>query len=364
MQKMSAPPVPTPQPATEQTVLDQLVRRAFGDFAAAMTLPLVRLGDRLGLYRALRDHGPATPVQLAAHCGIPEPVAAEWLANQAAAGYVDVDPDGAVFTLSPEQTAVFADEDSGACLLAAFQLAAAYTRSEPALSEALRTSRPYAWGDHDVDLFDAVERFYRPAYTASLVPEWIPALDGMHDRLQEGAVVADVGCGHGLSTVLMAKAYPHSQFVGIDDHAASIEHARAHADAEGVTDRVRFDMRPAIDLEGSFDLIVLLDALHDMGDAERVAARLRRCLTPVGACMVVEPFAGDQLTDNLTTLGRAYYAASTLACVPSALSQSTKPPLGAQAGPARLTAILRAGGFSTTRIAATTPFNLVLEARP
>ncbi|MGH9137135.1 MAG: methyltransferase domain-containing protein [Acidimicrobiales bacterium] len=348
----------------DRTTLDQLVDRAFGDFAAAMTLPLVRLGDRLGMYRALRDHGRTTAAELAVRCGLPEPIAREWLANQAAAGYVTVDGDDATFWLTPEQAAVFADEDSGACMLAAFQLAAAYTRSEPTLAEAIRGGEPCAWGDHDPELFDAVERFYRPAYTAALVPEWIPALEGVEPRLRDGCSVADVGCGHGLSTVLMAKAFPASRFVGIDDHPASIDRARRLAADEGVDDGASFEVRPAAELDGAVDLICVLDAFHDMGEPDRVAARLRDHLTPSGVCMIVEPFAGDRLADNLSPLGRAYYAASTLACTPSALSQSDAPPLGAQAGPARLIATLEAGGFRTVRVAATTPFNLVLEARP
>jgi SAM-dependent methyltransferase len=348
----------------DPSALDQLVDRAFGDFAAAMTLPLVRLGDRLGLYRALRAGGPATPAELAARGALPEPLAREWLANQAAAGYVTVEPDGETFSLTPEQAAVFADEDSGTCLLAAFQLAAAYTRGEPTLAGALREGATCSWGDHDPELFDAVERFYRPAYRASLVPEWLPALDGVEAALRRGIRVADVGCGHGLSTVLMAAAFPESRFVGIDDHAASIDRARQLGIDEGVEERTRFEVRRAVDLDGTFELVTVLDAFHDMGEPERVARRLRDRLTPDGTCMIVEPFAGDSLADNLTPLGRAYYAASTLACTPSALSQSDCRPLGAQAGPARLIGTLRAGGFDRVRVAATTPFNLVLEARP
>ena len=348
----------------DQARLDGLVEQVFGDFAAAMTLPLVRLGDRLGLYRAVAELGPVTAGELAERCDVPEPIVHEWLANQAAAGYVEIGPKAERFWMTDEQAAVFVIEDSGACMLAAFQLAAAYTRSEPSLAEALRSADPYSWGDHDHELFDAVERFYRPAYAAALVPEWIPALPGVEECLHAGAAVVDVGCGHGLSTVLMAEAFPNARFVGIDNHEASVERARKLAAERGVADRVRFEVADARDLDGEFDLIVMLDAFHDMGRPEEVAERLHRCLLPTGVCLVVEPFAGDHLTDNLTPLGRVYYAASTLACTPSALSQGHARPLGAQAGPAALFATLSTGGFSSIRVAATTPFNLVLEARP
>ena len=348
----------------DQQLLDSLVSRVFTDFAAAMTLPMVRLGDELGLYRALRDRGPTSPEELAERCRIPTAVAHEWLANQAASGYVEVDDSGERFTLSPEQAAVFVDEDSGVCLLAAFQLAAAYDRSQPDLADSLRAGVGFSWGHHDPGLFAAVERFYRPAYTTALVPEWLAALDGVEAALRAGGTVADVGCGHGLSTVVMAKAFGSSRFLGIDDHQASIEQARKLAVEEGVAHHTRFEVSSALELEGDFDLVTVLDAFHDMGDPEAVATRIRGCLKPSGVALVVEPFAGDRVTDNLTTLGRVYYAASAMACVPSALSQSDSRPLGAQAGPARLLATLTAGGFGDVRVAATTPFNLVLEARP
>ncbi len=357
------PPMLSGMTTTVDTqALDQLVGSVFGDFAAAMTLPLVRFGDRFGMYVALRDSGPSTPAELAARCALPAPIVHQWLANQAASGYITVDAEGTTFSLTPEQTAVFADEGSGVCMLAGFQLAAAYTRSEPTLAASLRNGHAYPWGDHDPELFEAVERFYRPAYEGPLVTEWITALDGVGDTLRAGAQVADVGCGHGLSTVVMAQAFPASRFLGIDDHAASIERARRLATERGVTDRVRFEVRSALDLDGSYDLIAVLDAFHDMGHPERVAAYLAGCLAETGACLVVEPFAADRLTANLTPLGRAYYAASTLGCTPSALSQSDDRPLGAQAGPTRLKAALEAG-FGRVRVATTTPFNLVLEAR-
>jgi SAM-dependent methyltransferase len=350
--------------STDTSALDDLAEKVFGDFAAAMTLPLVRLGDRLGLYRDLHEHGPTTAREVADRHALPEPVVHEWLANQAAAGYVEVDGSGTKFLLTPEQVAVFVDESSGVCLQAAFQLAAAYTRSEPEVARRLKAGHPVRWGDHDHELFDGVERFYRPAYAGSLASEWLPALGAVFSRLQEGGRVADVGCGHGISTVLMAKALPASRFVGIDDHPASIERARQLADEEGVADRIEFRVQPATALDGEFDVLTLLDAFHDMGEPEKVAAHLCGALAPGGACLVVEPLAADNLVDNLTPLGRVYYAASTLACTPSALSQSPDRPLGAQAGPSRIIAALRAGGFETARVARVTPFNLVIEAGP
>ncbi len=348
----------------DQAALDRLVDRVFADFATAMTLPLVRLGDRLGLYRALRDQGPCAPAELAARCGVPEPIVGDWLANQAAAGYVSVEPDGERFALTVEQAAVFADEDSGVCLLGGFQLAASHTRREPGLSEAIRASQPPAGGLDDEELFEGAERLCSQAYTTSLVAEWIPALDGVGDRLRRGAAAADVGCGRGLSTVLMAQAFPASTFLGIDQHAPSIERARRRAAKAGIADRIRFDVRTALELNGSFDFVAVVNALHRMGQPERVATRLRRCLEPTGVSLIVEPFAGDRLTDNLNPLGRAWYAASTLAGTRSGPGRSTTRPLGAQAGPARLIATLEAGGFRRVRLAATTPFHLVLEARP
>ena len=351
--------------SVDPTRLARLSDQVFADFAAAMTLPLVRLGDRWGLYRRLAAHGPVTSEELASRCGLPEQIVHEWLAGQAAAGYVTCsDSDRGEFTMSPEQVALFVDEDSGANMLAAFQLAAAYTRSEPGVAAAIASRGSCSWGEHDDELFEAVERFYRPAYSASLVQEWIPSLEHIEDILRTGARVADVGCGHGLSTVLMAAAFPESTFLGIDDHASSIERARELAGRHGVADRVTFEVGSAIDLQGTFDLVVLLDSFHDMGDPVDVATQLRQRLSQSGAAMVVEPFAADRLADNLTPLGRAYYAASTLACTPSALSQSASRPLGAQAGPARLVAALETGGFKHVRVCATTAFNLVLDARP
>lgn len=348
----------------DTTKRDALVDRVFGDFATSMTLPLVRLGDRLGLYRKLAELGGSSAFELAEACGLPEPVVHEWLANQAAAGYIDVELATERFSITPEQAAVFVDEASGVNMLAAFQLAAAYTRSEPALADALRSWLPYRWGDHDKEVFDSVARFYRPAYEAALVSEWIAAIDGVEEHLRSGATVADVGCGFGISTVIMAEAFPASRFVGIDDHAGSIDRARKLAADRGVADRATFNVRAATHLAGTYDFIVVLDAFHDMGEPESVAERLRDRLAGDGVCMLVEPFAADTLEGNMTPLGRVYYAASTLACTPSALSQANARPLGAQAGPSRLVEILTTGGFRTVRVAATTPFNIVLEARP
>jgi SAM-dependent methyltransferase len=347
-----------------ETKLNQLLTRVLHDWAAAMSAPLVVMGDRLGLYRALAGAGPVLPEELAERVAVPAPYIREWLANQAAGGYVEHDADTGRYWLSDEQALVLADDTSTACMLGAFQIAAAYTRDEPRVSEAIRNGRGFGWHEHDPEVFAGVERFYRPSYQANIASSWIPALEGVEAKLRTGAQVADVGCGHGLSTIFMAEAYPNSTFGGFDYHEASIERARELAAESGVSSRVRFAVASATTFPGSYDLVALFDCFHDLGDPVVAAAHIRAALEPDGTCMVVEPAAGDRVADNLTPLGRGYYAASTLACVPSSLAQETGLALGAQAGEARLTRVLRDGGFTRIRQAAATPFNIVLEARP
>jgi 2-polyprenyl-3-methyl-5-hydroxy-6-metoxy-1,4-benzoquinol methylase len=286
----------------------------------------------------------------------------EWLAAQAAAGYVDYDDAAGTFCLNPEQAAVFADDDSPASMAGAFEVLASLWLDEPKVAEAFRHGRGLGWHEHSQCLFRGTERFFRPGYNANLVPAWLPALDGVVAKLERGAKVADVGCGHGASTLIMAKAFPKSQFVGIDFHDASIAKAREHAKGLG---NVRFETARAQDYAGvGFDLITMFDALHDMGDPVGAAMHARETLKHDGTLMLIEPRAGDSLADNLNPVGRIFYAFSTSVCVPASLNQDVGAALGAQAGEKRLTEVVRKGGFSRVRRSAETPFNMVIEARP
>jgi len=356
--------------AVQNRTIDEAALHAFlaqgvTELGATVNAALIVLGDRLGLYRALAQEGPLTSGELAARTDTAERYVREWLAAQAAGGYVRYDPASGRYSLTPEQELALADESSPAFLPGAFQLALGAVRDVEPVQEAFATGTGYGWGEHDHDVFEGCERFFRPSYRAHLVSEWIPALDGVERRLRAGARGADVGCGHGASTILMARAYPRSSFDGYDSHPASIEVARQRAEEAGVADRVRFWVAPAEELpaRGVYDFVACFDALHDMGDPIGAAARVRAALARHGTWMVVEPFAGDAVEDNLTPVGRAYYAFSTLLCTPGALAQPGGLALGAQAGEGRLRDVLAAGGFTRVRRAAETPFNLVLEAR-
>lgn len=338
--------------------------RAFEDFVAAMSLPMVVLGDRLGLYKAMAGAGPMTPAQLAARTGTAERYVTEWLAQQAAGGYVAYDQATASFSLPQEHASVLADETSPAFMGGAFQLAHGYAHTARHVQDAFRTGAGVAYDHQHPDVYMGVERFYLPAYTANLTTTWIPALAGMQAKLAAGARIADVGCGHGVSTLLLARAYPRCEVAGFDYHAGSIGRARERARDAGVAERVRFEVASATAFPGRYDLVLLLDCLHDMGDPEAACRHIRAALEPDGALLLVEPLAGDRLADNLTPLGRAYYAASTLNCVPTSLSQPKGLALGAQAGEARLREVVTRAGFSRFRRAVEAPFNLVLEARP
>lgn len=348
----------------DQEKLEKLLEGVITDVAAAFSAPLVAIGNRLGLYRQLAEAGPMTPGELASAVGVAEPIVREWLANQAVGGYVVHDPATGRFTMTEEQVAVFADPASPTSLTAAFDLVCAFAREEPRLSEAFSAGGGFGWHEHIEDVFSGVERFFRPAYESELVESWIPALDGIQDRLEAGIRVADVGCGHGVSTRLMARNYPASTVIGFDFHKESIERARRQAAEEGLSDRVEFQEATSTTFGGTYDLITVFDAFHDMGNPRGVAEHLRSALAPDGTCMLVEPLAGNDLQDNMTPVGRAYYAGSALACVPCALEQGEQNPLGAQAGAKRLSEVLGEGGLSDVRVAAETPFNLVLEARP
>ncbi|MGH3261418.1 MAG: class I SAM-dependent methyltransferase [Trebonia sp.] len=349
----------------DQDKLHEFVMKMLGDLGGAMTVPLVRIGDRLGLYRALHANGPMTSGELAAKADIAERYAREWLSQQAASGYLTYDAASGRFTLPPEQAMVFAEPDSPVYLQGGFDLAATLLENEETVGPAFRTGKGVGWGEQSGCLFCAAGRFFRPSYHNHLVASWLPALEGVTAKLEHGAKVADVGCGHGFSTVIMAKAFPKSSFVGYDFHPASVEQARAHAKEHGVTGNTRFEVGTAAAFPGEgLDLVTFFDCLHDMGDPIGAARHVRQALKPDGSWMIVEPAAGDRLADNLNPVGRLYFAASTMVCVPTSLDQPVGAALGAQAGFEKLSSVIRDGGFATVRKATATPFNMVLEARP
>jgi SAM-dependent methyltransferase len=349
----------------DQAKLDEFMGRFVGDLGAAMSAALVVIGDRLGLYRAMADGEPVTAGELAGRTGTDSRYVLEWLSNQAAGGYVTYDPKRRVFSLTPEQSLALAQEGSPAFVPGAFQVATALTKDEEKISRAFVGGQGLGWHEHHHDLFSGTERFFRPGYAANLVSSWIPALEGVQARLEAGALVADVGCGHGASTILMAQAYPHSEFVGFDYHPESIEHARRTASEADLDGRVSFEVAPAKGYPGDgYDFVTMFDCLHDMGDPVGAAAHVLGTLTPDGTWMIVEPYAGDRLEDNINPVGRVFYGASTLVCTPASRDQEVGLALGAQAGEARLREVITDGGFRRFRRATETPFNLVLEARP
>ena len=350
----------------DRDTLDTLVGKMLGDLGGAYAVPTARIGFRLGLFDALHAHGAADARELAARTGLAERYVREWALAQAANGYVAYDPASDRFSLTPEQAMIFVVKDSPVYLEGAFDLAAAMIEGQPKVEAAFRSGGGVAWGDSAGCLFCAVGAFFRPGYVNGIVQAWLPALDGVLPRLEAGAKVADVGCGVGFSTLLMAQAYPNSSFVGFDFHAPSIEQADAHAQAHGLGDRVRFETAPAKEIaERDFDLITMFDCLHDMGDPRGCAAHMRDMLRPDGAWMIVEPIAADSPGDNVASpVGRLYYNASTMICVPTSLAQEVGEALGAQAGEARLAQVLTEAGFTRVRRATEGPFNMVLEARP
>ncbi len=345
--------------------LEQFVFRAVDEVGATLNTALVVMGDRLGLYRALAGAGPLTPTELADRTGTAERYVREWLNAQAAGGYVEYDPESARYTLPPEQALALTDPDSPAYLPGFFQIALGSVVDSPRITEAARSGEGVGWHEHNHDVFDGCERFFRPGYHANLITSWLPSLDGVIEKLQRGGTVADVGCGHGSSTILMAKAFPNSRFVGSDYHADSIETARERAREAGVADRVTFEVAHAAQYAGKgYDLVTMFDCLHDMGDPAGAARHVRNSLADDGTWMIVEPNAGDRVEDNLNPVGRAYYGFSTLLCTPASLSQEVGLALGAQAGEARIRDVVTSGGLTRFRRAAETPFNLVFEARP
>ena len=351
--------------ALDEQKLMQFVFRAVDEVGATLNAALVVMGDKLGLYRALAESGPLTPAELAERTGTAERYVREWLNAQAAGGYVEYEPDGGRYRLEPEQAVALTDESSPAYLPGFFQIAVGSVLDSPRIADAARSGDGFGWHEHVHDVHEGCERFFRPGYNAHLIDAWLPALDGVVAKLERGAKVADLGCGHGASTILMAQAFPRSSFVGSDYHAGSIATARERAQAAGLGDRVRFEEAPAAAHPGSgYDLVTMFDCLHDMGDPVGAARRVRELLAPDGTWMIVEPAAGDRVEDNLNPVGRAYYGFSTLLCTPASLSQDVGLALGAQAGEARIREVVEQGGFSRFRRVAETPFNLVFEARP
>jgi SAM-dependent methyltransferase len=350
--------------AVNEEKLNQLLGRFVADFGATFHAGLVVIGESLGLYKALAGEA-LTPAELAERTGTDERYVREWLNSQAAGEYVQYDPSAGRYSLSEEQAFALADEKSPAYLPGAFLLAVSALRAVPQIAERFRTGEGFGWHEHDHGLFRGTELFFRPGYAANLTSSWIPSLDGVEAKLKAGAKVADVGCGLGASTILMAQTYPSSTFVGYDYHGGSIEMARQRAQEAGVSDRVKFEVASAKDYPGTgYDFVAFFDCLHDMGDPQGAAAHVRETLAPDGTWMVVEPFAGDRVEDNLNPVGRIYYSASTLLCTPASKSQEVGLALGAQAGEARLREVVTGGGFGRFRRAAETPFNIVYEAKP
>lgn len=344
--------------------LHEFVGKMLGDIGGAMSVPTARIGFRLGLFDHLAK-GPMTAGDLAKAAGnLHERYVREWCLAQAANGYVDYNPADETFVVSPEQAMIFTVEDSPVFLRGAFELAAAMIEAEAKVEECFRHGTGVRWGDHAGCLFCATGMFFRPGYVNNIAQNWIPSLEGVAEKLEKGAKVADVGCGVGFSTILMAQAWPNSEFVGFDFHEPSIDEARRHAADHGLGDRVRFEAAPAKSInETGFDLVTMYDCLHDMGDPVGCARHMRHILAPGGSWMLVEPMAGDSPADNMNPVGRLYYNASTMICVPTSLDQEVGAALGAQAGEARLAEAVRAGGFETVRRATEGPFNMVLEAR-
>ena len=349
----------------DESKLQDLLGRAIVDVGAVSIAPLVLIGDRLGLYRALAEAGPLTPAQLASRTETHERYVREWLNAQAASGYVHYEPGTGRYELTPEQALAFADDSSPAFIVGGYETALAAGRILPKLTDAFRSGTGIGWHEHDHGLFHGVERFFRPGYNAHIVQDWIPACAGVAQKLEAGAEVADVGCGHGTSTILMAQAFPASRFTGFDYHAASIAEANDRARHAGVSARCHFEVASAKSFPArSYDFITVFDALHDMGDPIGASRHVLEALAPDGCWMIVEPFAGDRVEENLNPVGRAYYAGSTLICTPCSIAQEVGLALGAQAGEARMRSVVTSAGFTRFRRATQTPFNLVYEARP
>ena len=350
----------------DEAKLQAFMGRVVGDFGATLSTALAVIGDRLGLYRTMADAGPLSAAELATRTGTAERYVREWLVNQAAGGYVEYDAETGRFSLPPEQAAALANEAGPYFMGGGFQLVSAMVKAEPRIREAFRTGAGMRWDEHDAGLFEGTERFFRPGYLGNLVTAWIPALDGVGEKLQRGAAVADIGCGHGASTIIMARAFPMSRFHGFDSHAPSIERARQAATAAGVADRVSFAVADAAGYPAplsGYDLLAYFDCLHDMGDPIGACGHARQSLATDGTVLIVEPMAGERVEDNFNPVGRVFSGASTLCCTPNALAQGGAA-LGTIATDEQLRAVVTAAGFTRFRRAAQTPVNRIFEARP
>lgn len=349
-------------PALNSSKLEAFMDKAVMDMGAAIHATLVVLGDKLGLYKAMAGAGPLTSAELATRTKTSERYVREWLNANAASGFVVYDPAAKTYELPPEQAFALTTLD----LAGAYHIISAVFKDEPKITQAFRTGEGVGWHEHDANLFFGTERFFRPNYEQHLLTSWIPALDGVEEKLVRGAMVADVGCGHGASTILMARAYPKSRFYGFDYHSGSIEYARHVAGRDGLLDQITFEVASSksYPVNGGYDLVTFFDCLHDMGDPIGAAKHVLSSLQPDGAWMIVEPFANDAPEENYNPVGRIYYSASTMICTPASLAQEVGAGLGAQAGEERIRSVVTAAGFSRFRRAAQTPFNLVFEARP
>lgn len=352
-----------PSRPIDENKLNEFIGKVVGDFGAALSSALVYLGQKLGLYKSMSQTGPVTPAELAERTNTNERYVREWLINQAAGGYVQYDPETKRYSMTPEQSVALTDEQSPFYVGGGFFVVKAMTQSVERIEGYFRNGGGMLWGDHHPDLFIGTERFFRPGYVAHLVGSWIPALSGIEDKLKAGAKVADIGCGHGASTIIMAKAYPNSSFTGFDNHEASINHARETAEAAGVADRVKFEVANAQTIpDGKYDLVCFFDCLHDMGDPVGASKRAREILADDGAALIVEPMAGNTVEENFNPIGRTFAAASTLCCTSNSLALNG-PALGAVATEEALRATVLAGGFTEFRRATETPFNRIFEAR-
>jgi SAM-dependent methyltransferase len=344
--------------------LNELVGKLVGDLGAAIAGASILLGDRLGLYKAMANGTRLTSSELAEKTGLHERYVREWLSGQAASGYIEYHPEKDAFSLSPEQAMAFAEEGSPAFFAGAFDVVQATYLDEPKVAEAFRTGKGVGWHEHSKCLFSGTERFFRPGYNANLVSNWIPALEDVEEKLKTGAKVADVGCGHGASTIVMAQAYPKSKFFGFDYHMPSIERAKSLAKEAGVAERITFAQANAKDFPpNGYDLVAFFDCLHDMGDPVGAGRHVKETLAKDGTWMIVEPFANDHLKDNLNPVGRVFYGASTFICTPASLSQEVALGLGAQAGERRLRQVVTEAGFTKFRRATETPFNMIFDVR-